>query len=41
MALWGENSVDEVMKYAGDGNSGRLGHVQLVRHDKIKFRAVD
>lgn len=41
---WSEDSVDEVMRYAGDRDSGRLGHVpsiELVCQDEVKFRAVD
>lgn len=40
---WSEDSVDEVMRYAGDRDSGRLGHVppiELVCQNEVKFRAV-
>ncbi|CAD6579777.1 MAG: hypothetical protein ASARMPRED_009246 [Alectoria sarmentosa] len=41
---WSEDSVDEVMKYAGDRESGRLGHVpsiELVCQNEAKFRAMN
>ncbi|CAF9918726.1 hypothetical protein IMSHALPRED_004389 [Imshaugia aleurites] len=40
---WSEDSVDEVMSYAGDRDSGQLGHmpsIELICHDEVRFRAV-